>query len=98
VNIWQQLCLLRRLTTCDSFNGGMHVDPGKTLCCPLNDNSPHIDQWTKASMGGWLIGITAAQHVWRTVKEAGFKYLHTQNLTHDPVENTWGYSFVLWFQ
>jgi hypothetical protein len=29
---------------------------------------------------GWLIAISAAQHVWRRVKEAGFKYIHTRNL------------------
>jgi hypothetical protein len=29
------------------------------------------------SQNGWLIDIAAAQHVWRTVKEAGFKYLET---------------------
>ncbi|XP_033607709.1 uncharacterized protein LOC117282397 [Cryptotermes secundus] len=44
-NTWQQLRLLRRLTiSFDSFNGGMHVDPGKTLRYPLN-NSPHIEHW-----------------------------------------------------
>jgi hypothetical protein len=35
----------------DSFNGGMCVDPGKTLHCPLSDNNPHIDYCKKASMG-----------------------------------------------
>jgi hypothetical protein len=34
----------------DSFSGGMHVDPGKTLLCPLKDNILHIDYWTKARM------------------------------------------------
>jgi hypothetical protein len=40
----------------NSFSGGMCVDPGKTLYCPLCDNSPHIDYWTKASMGvsSWI--------------------------------------------
>jgi hypothetical protein len=28
----------------DSFNGGTHVDSGKTSRSPLNNN-PHIDQW-----------------------------------------------------
>jgi hypothetical protein len=37
---------------------------------------------------GWLINITAFQHVWRTVKETGFKCLLTQNLNQDPLENT----------
>jgi hypothetical protein len=76
----------------DSFNGGTRVDQGKTLRCPLNDNSPHIEHCKKASMGinswiflkdgkpaflhppppknGWLVDITAAQHMWRIVKEA----------------------------
>jgi hypothetical protein len=40
----------------DSFNGGMCVDREKTLRIPLNDNSPHIDHWMKASMGinSWI--------------------------------------------
>jgi hypothetical protein len=76
------------------FNGGMHVDLGKTLCCPLNDDSPHTDHWTNVSMAiniwiffkdgkpaflhppqsqnGWQIDTTATQHLWRTVKQAGF--------------------------
>jgi hypothetical protein len=29
------------------------------------------------SQNGWLINIIAAQHMWRTVKEAGFKCLNT---------------------
>jgi hypothetical protein len=29
---------------------------------------------------GWLMDIAAAWHVWRTVKNAGFKYLETRNL------------------
>jgi hypothetical protein len=35
----------------DSFNGGTRVDPGKTLRCPLSNNSPHMVHWKKASMG-----------------------------------------------
>ncbi|PNF31489.1 hypothetical protein B7P43_G00752 [Cryptotermes secundus] len=42
------------------------------------------------SQNGWLIDITAAQHVWRTLKEAGFQHLHTQNLNQDPLANTFG--------
>jgi hypothetical protein len=42
------------------------------------------------SQNGWLIDITAAQHVWRIVKEVSFKCLHTPNLNHDPLENTLG--------
>jgi hypothetical protein len=29
----------------DSFIGGMRVDQGKTLRCPLSAISPHIDHW-----------------------------------------------------
>ncbi|PNF32279.1 hypothetical protein B7P43_G16945 [Cryptotermes secundus] len=96
----------------DSCNGGTSVGQGKTLRCPLSDNSPHIELWKKASMGikswiflkdgkpallhppppqnGGLIDITAAQLVWRALKEAGFQYLHTRNLNQDPLENTFG--------
>jgi hypothetical protein len=35
----------------DTFNGRIHVDPGKTLLFPLDDNSPHIDHCTEASRG-----------------------------------------------
>jgi hypothetical protein len=42
------------------------------------------------SQNGWLIDITAAQHDWRTVKEAGFKCLHTQSLNQDHLEDTFG--------
>jgi hypothetical protein len=42
------------------------------------------------SQNGWQIEITAVQLVWRTVKEAGFTFLHTRNLNQDPVENTSG--------
>jgi hypothetical protein len=42
------------------------------------------------SQNGWLINAAAAQHVWRTVKEAGFTFLYTQNLNDDFVENTFG--------
>jgi hypothetical protein len=42
------------------------------------------------SQNGWLIDITAAQNVWSTVKEAGFKCLHTRNRNQDPLGNTFG--------
>jgi hypothetical protein len=42
------------------------------------------------SQNGWLINITAVQHVWRTVKEPGFKCLCTQNSNQDPLENAFG--------
>jgi hypothetical protein len=40
----------------DSFNGGTRVDQGKTLRCPLRDNTPHIEHWKKANMGinSWI--------------------------------------------
>jgi hypothetical protein len=39
---------------------------------------------------GWLIGITAGQHVWRIVKEAGFMCPHTRKLNQDLLENIFG--------
>jgi hypothetical protein len=33
---------------------------------------------------------TAAHHVWWTVKEEGFTYLHTRNLNQDPLVNIFG--------
>jgi hypothetical protein len=41
-------------------------------------------------MDGWMVSIGAVQHVWRMLKQAGFKYLETQNLNQDPLENTFG--------
>ena len=40
----------------DSLNSVKHAAPGKALRSPLSDNSPHIDHWTKASMGikNWI--------------------------------------------
>jgi hypothetical protein len=96
----------------DSFNSVKHGASGKPLRSPLSDKSPHIDHWTKASMGikswiflkdgkpafkkpppsqnGWIVVIGAVQHVWRTLKSAGFHYLETQSLNQDPLENTFG--------
>jgi hypothetical protein len=42
------------------------------------------------SQNGWLIDITAAQHVSRPVKEVDLECLHTQNLNQDPLENMCG--------
>ncbi|PNF29264.1 60S ribosomal protein L18 [Cryptotermes secundus] len=42
------------------------------------------------SQNVYLIDITDAQHMWRTVGEAGFMCLHTHNLNQDPLENTFG--------
>jgi len=42
------------------------------------------------SQTGWLVNIGAVWHVWRMLKKAGFKYLETQNLKQDPLENTFG--------
>jgi len=86
----------------DSFNSVQRAAPGKILCSPLRDNSPHIVHWTRASMGiknwiflkdgkaafkkptashnGWITDIGAVQHVWRTLKSAGFDYLETGSL------------------
>jgi len=96
----------------DSFNSVKCAAPGKILCSPLRDRSPHIVHWTKASMGiknwiflkdgkpafkkptashnGWIIDIGAVQHVWRTLKSAGFDYLDTRSLNQGPLQNTFG--------
>jgi hypothetical protein len=42
------------------------------------------------TQNGWLVDISAVQHVWRMLKKAGFKYIETQNLDWDPLENTFG--------
>jgi hypothetical protein len=42
------------------------------------------------SQNGWLVDISAAQHVWRTTKEADFPCLQTRNLNQEPLENTFG--------
>jgi len=40
----------------DSFNSVKRAATGKPLCGPHSDNSPHIGNWTKASMGikSWM--------------------------------------------
>jgi len=42
------------------------------------------------SQNGWLVIIGAVQHVWRLLKFARFRYLETQNLNQNPLENTFG--------
>jgi len=41
----------------DNFTSVKCAAPGKILCSPLSDNSPHIVHWTKASMGikNWIL-------------------------------------------
>jgi hypothetical protein len=34
---------------------------------------------------GWIVDIAAAQHVWKTLKEAVCDYLETQKLNQDPL-------------
>jgi hypothetical protein len=52
VNTCQQLRMLRRLTNSfDSFNGGTFVHQGKTLRCPLSDNSHYMGHWKKQVLG-----------------------------------------------
>jgi hypothetical protein len=53
----------------------------------LRDGKPTFSH-LPPSQNGWLINITAVQFVLRTVKEVGFKSLHTQNLNQDSLENT----------
>ena len=43
-----------------------------------------------ASQNGWITNNGAVQHVWSTLRSAGFDYLETQNLYQDPLENTFG--------
>jgi hypothetical protein len=40
----------------------------------LDDGKPTFLQ-PPSLQNGWLIDIAAAQHVWRSVEEASFKYL-----------------------
>jgi hypothetical protein len=40
----------------DSFDGGKCVDPGKTLHCPLNDNSPHVHHTGQRQVWGYILG------------------------------------------
>jgi len=40
---------------------------------------------------GWLVTISAVQHVWRKViEEHKFKFLETRNLNQDALENSFG--------
>jgi len=56
----------------------------KNLISNIQHNKP------SPSQNGWLINIGAVWHVWRMLKEAGFKYLETRSLNQDPLENTFG--------
>jgi hypothetical protein len=55
----------------------------------LKDGKPAFKQPTP-SQNGWITDIGAIQHVWRTLKSAGFDYLETRNLNQDPLENPFG--------
>ena len=55
----------------------------------LKDGKPAFNK-TLPSQNGWVVSIGAVRHVWRMLKEAGFKYLETRNLNQDPLENTFG--------
>jgi hypothetical protein len=55
----------------------------------LKDGKPAFSK-LPPSQTGWQVSISAVQHVWRMMKEAGFKYLETQNLNQDRLENTFG--------
>jgi len=41
----------------------------------LKDGKPAFNK--PPSQNGWLVNIGAVRHVWRMLKEAGFKYLET---------------------
>jgi hypothetical protein len=53
----------------------------------LKDGKPAFNK-PPSSQNGWLVNIGAVRHVWRMLKEAGFKYLETRNRNQDPLENT----------
>ena len=55
----------------------------------LKDGKPAFNKQTP-SQNGWITTIGAVQHVWRTLKSAGFDYLETRSLNQD--------SFALWFK
>jgi len=42
------------------------------------------------SQNGWIIDIGAVQHVWRTLKSAGFDHLETRSMNQDHLENRFG--------
>jgi hypothetical protein len=73
----------------DSFNSVRRAAPGKALRTPLSDNSPHIGQWTKASMGNvvtkWAMQCLAWGSTPHTVK-AIEQFVHLSNKnTHRQV-------------
>jgi hypothetical protein len=55
----------------------------------LKDGKPAFEKLTP-SLNGWIVDIGAIQHVWRTLKSAGFDYLETRSLNQDLLENTFG--------
>jgi hypothetical protein len=70
-----------------SHNHWMKASMGINSCIFLKDGEPAFSH-PPPSQNGWLINITAVQYMWSTVKEVGFKCLHTRNPNHDPLENT----------
>jgi hypothetical protein len=72
VNAWQTVALDQEVDNLfDHLNGGTHVDPGKTMHCLLNNNRPHIDHYTNASM---------TINIWIFLK-----YTHFFNLLHHRI-------------
>jgi hypothetical protein len=67
---------------CQLSNNSLHTEHWKEASIGINnwiflkDGKPGF-LYPPPSQTGWLIDISATQHVWRTVKEAGLKYLHT---------------------
>jgi hypothetical protein len=55
----------------------------------LQDGKPAFKQ-RPSSQTGRLIDIAAAQHVWRTLKNAEFDYFAPWRLNQDLLENTFG--------
>ena len=55
----------------------------------LKGDKPAFKQLSP-SQNGWIRNIDAVQHVWRTLRSAGFDYLETGSLNQDPLGNTFG--------
>ena len=50
---------------------------------------PAFKQLTPSN-NGWNTNNCAVQHVWRTLRNAGFGYHETRSLNQNPLENTFG--------
>jgi hypothetical protein len=62
---------------------------GIKSCIFLKDGKPAFKK-LPPSQNGWIVDIGAIQHLWRTLRSAGFHCLETRSLNQDPLENTFG--------